>query len=304
MIFNNEFWRKYLVEKKGFIYIGLTYVLWGFLPLYWKMIVGLKPMMIFSYRIVMSLVLVMAILFYRKQVREFFGLLKDFNTMKRLVTSSLLISINWYLFIYAVTTGNILQSSMGYYMTPLVMILIGIFILREKMARYEKMAVIFAAIGIGIMIFKYGEIPYIALGLALSFAFYGLVKKTSKVNYMLSLGWETGIVLPIVLFIIFKGEVAGDGLLAMKSQSQVLLIAFSGVMTAVPLMLYGKGAPMLSMTSLGFMQFIAPTIQFFLAITVGGETLGVNDLISFGGIWIGLVVFSVGKMINIRKVKY
>lgn len=291
------------MEKKGFIYIGLSYLMWGFLPLYWKMIVGLSPIMIFSYRIVTSLILVISILFFRGQIKEFFSVISDKAILKRLTAASLLIGLNWYLFIYAVTTGNILQSSMGYYMTPLVMILIALLILRERLAIYEKLAIAFAALGIAIMIFKFGQIPYIALGLAITFSFYGLVKKTSKVNYMISLGWETAIIMPIILFIVAKGEIAGQGILSLDSSFQLILVILSGVMTAVPLMFYGKGAPMLTMTSLGFMQFTAPTIQFVLAITVGGEKLGINNLISFGGIWIGLIIFSVGKILSIKQLK-
>lgn len=288
-------------EKKGFVYIGMSYLLWGFLPLYWKLISSLDSIMIFSYRIIMSLIFVLTILRIKGRIKEFINVMKNKKNIIQLIGASILISLNWYLFIYAVTSGNILQSSMGYYMTPLVMIVIGLVFLKEKVSKYETMAIIPAFVGILIMLFKYGEFPYIALGLALTFSFYGLIKKTTKINYMLSLAWETFIVSPLVIIIIFSGEVSGLGISSLSSLQEIILVLLSGVMTAVPLMFYGKGAPYLSMTSLGFMQFTAPTIQFILAITVGKEVLSTDSLVSFIGIWIGLIIFSTGKIMGLKN---
>lgn len=286
----------------GIIYAAGAFVVWGILPIYWKLLNQVSAGEIFAHRIIWSFVFVFGILIYQKRL----GLVKEMIFSKhyfiRNLISALFISANWFIYIWAVNSNNIVEASMGYYINPLILILLGMVVFKEKLGFWKTISVISAAIGVLIMTIQYGKVPWIALGLALSFALYGLMKKMVNIDSIIGLAIETLMITPICLiYIIFK-ESSGSGALSILPFSKVLLLLCSGVATATPLIWFAKGAKRIPLNMLGFFQYIAPTISLFLGVFLYKEQFTRVHLFSFGFIWIGITIYSLSQM-NILKDK-
>jgi len=281
---------------KGLLYGGLAFVLWGLLPLYWKLVSALNPYQIFAHRVFWSLIFIVAIMKHRKQFRSFMDLVKDKNNWIASFGPALFISINWLTYIWGVNNGYVIETSLGYYINPLVLTLFGALFYHEKLDRLQMIGIGLAGLGVLIKIIVYGRLPIIALILAISFAIYGLLKKQSKFTSLVGLGFETLIVgLPAFILILFS-EGSGHGINGNLPVSFWLLIALSGLVTAVPLLLYGEGTKRLPLKVVGFLQYIAPTIALFLGIFVFKEPFNTEELIPFLVIWSGLICFVISQV--------
>lgn len=289
--------------KSGLINAILAYVMWGLLPLYWKLFESVPAGEILSHRIVWSFVFVAALVAYQKRWGEIGKLLANKAALTRLTICSLLITANWLIFIWAVNNGHVIETSLGYYLTPLLNVLLGVLFLREKPNRGQWLAVALAGTGVLLVAVDYGSFPWISITLAGTFGLYGLAKKKVKQEASIGLLTETTIVLPLAL--LYGGYLAAkhaDTVWALPVSSVILLL-LSGVATALPLLFFAKAASRLPLSTLGFVQYIAPTISLILSLLVFNETISPVLLISFSFIWIALVVYAVASINGARATR-
>lgn len=283
-------------ERKGIVYAASAYLLWGFFPLYWKSISQVSSGEILASRIFWSFIttlLVVMVIGKRKELlADIKGLTRDKRQLLSLFLASLLISANWFLYIWAVNTDRIIETSLGYYINPLVSVLIGIVFLKERLAKTQVVAFFIALIGVLIMTFAYGRFPWVAFSLALSFAFYGLIKKTVKLEALRGLTIETFFIVPLAVTYYIFIFANGDAHFLQTDRLTDLLLLLSGAATAIPLLLFAKGAQKIPLYMIGFLQYIAPTLMLLLAVFVYGEHFGKVDFISFSLIWLSLLLFS------------
>jgi chloramphenicol-sensitive protein RarD len=276
---------------KGIIYAVLAYTLWGILPLYWKLLSFAQPLHILAFRIVMSLISVILLLVLQKN-GAWFRLFKDPSKRNLAIAAGLLITFNWGLFIWAVNNGHTIESSLGYYINPLISILLGLVFFRERLLPLQWAAFACAGLGVAIMTVSTGIFPWVSLGLALSFGFYGLVKKKIPVGSLESLAAETLVALPVgVLLLVFPpgnlSDLSGLGALPWAG------LLLSGVITAGPLYFFAQGTKYLPLSAMGFIQFISPTLQFLVGFFVFGEPFPKVNFIAFSFIWVSVIIYIV-----------
>ena len=294
-------------EKKGILSALGAYIIWGIFPLYWKGLQHVASEEVLAGRVIWSFILTLIFVVILKQWKM---LLVDFKQLWQhpksfwlLVTAAYLISLNWFLYIWAVNNNHIVESSLGYYMNPLVSVLLGIFFLKEKLSKAQVMSFIIAAIGVLILVISYGQIPWLSFGLALTFGVYGLLKKKVLVDATRGLVLETFFILPVAVayyvYVYFHGNIS---FLHTDIKTDVLIIG-TGIVTAVPLILFATGAQKIPLYLVGFIQYVSPTIMLFLGVIVYGESFSGIDLLSFSFIWVALILFSITKIIEVRKSK-
>lgn len=293
-------------QNTGIIYITSAYILWGFLPIYWKLVDHVPAGEVLAHRIVWSFVLMIGIVFFSKNWTHFMAECKSIITNKRrligITLASIFISINWLTFIWAVSSGHVVQASLGYYINPLISIILGVIVLKEKLTRGQYVALVIAGLAVINLTISFGVFPWISLVLAFSFAIYGLLKKTVEVSAMFGLTIETMLVTPIAaiyLFIIPKGAFLETSV----HLATPLLLIGTGIATAIPLLLFAHGAKRISLALLGFLQYIAPTIMLIIGIFIFKETFSVAHIISFALIWVSLIIF-MSSLQRERKIQY
>ncbi|GAB6109657.1 EamA family transporter RarD [Fusibacter bizertensis] len=289
---------------KGLLMGGFAFVIWGLLPLYWKLVKAITPYEIFSQRVVWSFVFVLLIMLYKGNLAKLKGLIMSLKQWRKIALPAIFISINWLLYIWAVNNDFVLETSLGYYMNPLILTLFGTVFFKEKLDKYKIIGLTLAGVGVIFKTILYGKIPIIALTLAFCFAAYGLLKKKSSLDSLTGLGFETFVIgVPSLFYLIFI-EASGEGIIGNLSIWFWVLIATSGVVTAIPLLLYAESTKLLPLNVVGFLQYIAPTIALFLGIFVFGEPFGITELIPFVIIWIGLLFFSYSqfKLISAKSI--
>lgn len=273
-----------------------AYVAWGLLPVYWKLLGGVPALEILSHRILWSLVFVALILLFQGRIKEAAAVFSKPRTVSMLVLSSLLIGGNWLLYIWAVNSGKVLETSLGYYINPLVSVLFGFIFFRERMKPIQWAAIGVATVGVLFQVIRYGRWPWVALGLALSFALYGLIRKQVRVEAIPGLFAETAfLVIPAIIFIIHEGIVSQGAFLAGSLSRDIFLLG-TGVVTSMPLLWFAFGARRLRLSTIGFMQYIAPTLTFILGTAVFHEPLDFPKIVTFICIWIALVLYSLGSL--------
>ena len=294
-------------EKNGVLLAVLAYIIWGVLPVYWKNLDNVPSAEILVSRIVWAFISTLLLVLLMKNGRH---LKEDLKTLWRsqrsfwsLFGASVLISGNWFLYIWAVNHGYLVQTSLGYYINPLVSVLLGIFFLKEKLSGAQKTAFLLATIGVIILSLSYGKFPWLSFALAISFAVYGLVKKQIQLDALRGLTIETFFITPIALGY-YVWLFVGDRAIFLQSdlKTDVLLI-FTGVATALPLVLFAKGAQRMPLYMVGFLQYIAPTMMLFLGVVVYGETFAKIDFLSFAFIWAALILFAGSKLIEVLRMK-
>lgn len=268
-----------------------AYLLWGFLPLLLHPLGQAGAVLVVAERTLYSLLLLAIILAVSGRFGEVKGFLRDRRKLRGLALSSVLLAGNWLLYVYAVTHDEVLQASFGYFINPLVNIAIGMVLLGERQSRWQTISIGIAVIGIGIQGAALGEIPYIALGLALSFGLYGYFRKTAMLGPATGLFAETLMIAPLaVAYVIY--DFAMHGLGVHGDPTMLVLLALTGPGTAVPLLLFAFAIRRLRLTTMGMFQYLAPSIQFLLAVFVFREQLNGTLLASFALIWLSLAVFS------------
>ena len=286
--------------NKGIIYAAGAYIIWGLLPLYWKALSDVPAGQILAHRIVWSLVFVGIILTFRHNWQWLRGALRRPRVLLTFALSGTLLAVNWFTYIWGVNAGFIVETSLGYFINPLVNVLLGYLVLKERLRPAQWLALGVALAGVLYLTFSYGAIPWIALTLAFSFGIYGLIRKTAPLNSAEGLFLETAVLfLPALGFLLLM-QSQGAGSFANGSVSTTLLLAGAGIVTSVPLLLFASGARRITLTSLGLLQYIAPTLQFLIGVLVYGEEFGPARVIGFGLIWLALALYSI-ESINHRR---
>ena len=286
--------------KKG-LACGLgAYVLWGVLPVYWKLLDDVLPFEILSSRFMWSCVFVALLIIFQGKLPLFLtevkSIFSSFKTGAAMVSAAFVISINWGSFIWAVNNGHIVETSMGYYINPLVSVLFAVLFLRERLNKMQIAAVLCACVGVASMVWSFGKLPWVSLTLAVSFALYGLIKKLLPVSSLTSIMLETLIITPLALMYEYTLWQQGVSFYASGDMQVLCLLAGAGAVTAVPLLLFTAGAKLLPLKIIGFLQYISPTLTLLLGVFVYGEPFTASHLLAFGWIWAALVLFVVSQL--------
>lgn len=269
-----------------------AYLIWGLLPLYLKLLQGVPPLEFVGWRILFTVPVCLAIVFFRRQGAELLAALRNPRVLAALLASALLIGGNWVIYILAVQSDHVLAASLGYYINPLLNVLLGTLFLREKLSRMQWLAVAIAALGVGALAWGAREMLFISLSLATSFALYGLVRKLAPVGSLPGLTTETLLLtVPAIGVLTYYGS-GGAELHFGHEWRNSWVLAGSGIATAVPLLLFATAARRMDYSALGFVQFLAPTIQFGLSLAVFGEALRPIQLFAFVLIWSAIAVFT------------
>ena len=294
-------------EKSGVLLAISSYLIWGILPVYWKSIDNVPSAEILVSRVVWAFISTLLLILLLKNGRYLFEDIKSLWKSKLnfwlLFLASVLISGNWFLYIWAVNNGFLVQTSLGYYINPLISVLLGVFFLKEKLSHAQKVAFILATIGVFILTFSYGQFPWLSFVLAISFAVYGLLKKQIKLDALRGLTIETFFITPLALGYYIWLFIDNQAVFLHSDVKTDTLLIFTGVATALPLVLFAKGAQRIPLYMLGFLQFIAPTMMLFLGVIIYKESFGTVDLFSFIFIWIGLILFTYSKVTEVLKIK-
>ncbi|MCH1627819.1 EamA family transporter RarD [Fredinandcohnia quinoae] len=296
--------------KIGVIYTSIAYIAWGVLPLYWKLIDKISAIEILAHRVVWSFVFVLGIVFLTKKgnslIESLKFLLKNRISLVWVIASSILISINWVTYIWAVNSEHIIEASLGYYINPLISVLLGIIVLKERLLFWQAISFIIAGVGVLILTIQYGSFPWVAVTLALSFGFYGLTKKLTKLDSLIGLTLETMVVTPIaLLYLLFLYRGGVDAFSSANLDVKLLLIG-AGMATALPLLWFASGAKRIPLSMIGILQYIAPTISLILGVFLYHEHFSKAHLITFICIWLALLIYSLSntKMLTSIQPKF
>lgn len=285
-------------QVKGIIFGLSAYLLWGILPVYWKLVEQVSPYQVLAHRIIWSFVFMLLILMVTGKVKSCYQEIKGvFAEPKKLLiiaTASVVVSANWCTYIWAVNSERVVEASLGYYINPLISVLLAIIFLREKLSLWQVVSFVLAAVGVLNLVLHFGAIPWAALLLATTFAFYALVKKLVSVSTMTGITLETMLVTPAALIYLFNVQQQGQGAFGTDLAITLCLMG-TGVVTAVPLLLFAAGTKHLTLSMIGFMQYIAPTITLALGVFLYHEPFTGVHQASFSFIWIALVIFSLAK---------
>lgn len=291
-------------QKLGIIYTAGAYILWGILPIYWKWIQDISAFEILAHRIVWSFVFMsLIIVVLQKQqlfLKECRRILKNKRQMIGITLASVTISINWVTYILAVNTDHVVEASLGYYINPLVSILLGMIFLQERFSKAQWLAFALAGTGVLYMTLKFGSVPWLALLLAFSFGTYGLLKKLVPLNAMFGLTIETLIVTPAALFFLVQQQ-SGPWASVNWGSLTTLLVFGAGVVTAVPLLLFSAGAKRIPLSMVGFLQYFAPTIMLVIGVFLYDEPFTSVHAVAFTFIWSGLAVYTMARMKRMKK---
>jgi len=284
----------------GYLYALQAFFAWGILPLFWKLLHHVESIEVLSHRIFWSFAFLILLLLFRKE-KNTWQLLKQKQTRNKLICTSLLIGFNWGLFIYAVNSNQIVEASLGYYINPIINVLLGMIILKEKLDKLKLSALIIASLSVIYLTIDYGHFPWIAIFLATSFGFYGLLKKTTGVEAIPALSIETFLLTPIATIYIIYLFINNSGSFIYTNLSTDIYLILTGVVTTLPLYWFAKGAQRIPLSAIGFMQYIGPTLMLLIGIFIYGESFKSEQIIAFSLIWVALALYSFSMIRNTRK---
>lgn len=278
------------VTRTGVAFALGAYVSWGLFPAFWKLVAGVPAPEVLAHRIVWSLAFVLVMVAWSGRWREILSALENRRMLATLSASTLCVSFNWLTFIWAVAEGRVLETSLGYFLNPLVNVLLGVAILKERLRPLQWTAVGLAASGVLALAVGTGSPPWVALALAISFGIYGLLRKRAPMAPLTGLAVETGLLAPLALAYLAWTGLSGGGAFGRQSEASLLLIA-GGLITALPLMWFAAAAARLRYSTLGFFQYLAPTGHFLLAVLAYDEPLTFWHLVTFGAIWTAIALY-------------
>jgi len=286
--------------NKGILYAGAAFVSWGILPVFWKQLQHVPPEQALAHRIVWCFVLL--VLFQLLSGRTaWLGMIKK-NPASALpfMGTALLLGINWFVYIWAINASFIVETSLVYFINPIVSVLLGVLFLHERVRAWQWLAIGVAVAGVSWLTFSYGALPWIALTLAVSFAFYGLVRKTASYGSLEGLSLEVGILFFFALGYLVYVAQAGAGAFGHVDRVTDALLAASGLLTAIPLLLFAAGARRIRLVSVGLLQYLAPTLQLIIGVGLYGEPFPTERVVGFSLIWAALLIYSVEAIVRAR----
>lgn len=281
--------------NQGYWYAIVAYTAWGLLPIYWKIFSKISAWEILSQRIIWSVAFVVILVLASKKWNSIKKAVPNWNSRIRIIISSLLIASNWTIYIWAVNNGHMIEASLGYYINPLISVLLGVFFLGERLKSLQWGAMGVALVGVLILTINYGQFPWIALSLAITFGLYGLAKKKIQAEPLAGLTLETIVVFPLALLYLLIFQHGGKAWFVL-SWWQLIALLLAGVATALPLLWFAEAAKRLPLSIMGFFQYLAPTITLILGLFLYHESFSEIDLISFSCIWVALVIYSMQMM--------
>jgi chloramphenicol-sensitive protein RarD len=289
--------------QTGPLYAILAYGAWGVLPVYWKFFGNVPAVEVLSHRMIWSAVFLCGILLAQRRLPDLVALLKSPQQVKVLLLTATLLSCNWGLYIYGVNSDRVVETSLGYYINPLVTVLLGFVFLKERLHRGQQMAVLLATVGVGYFIWELGTVPWIGLGLAITFAFYGLLRKVVQAGPLVGLAVETLLITPVVLLFVSYLAMNGTSHFGETPLKTVLFMG-AGVATSMPLLWFNNAAKRLRLSTLGFFQYLAPSIALVLGVFLYGEPFTPAHIVTFGCIWAALAIYSVTSLHSRRAVSH
>lgn len=278
------------------------YILWGLLPIFWKLLAGVNSAYVLAQRIVFSCVFCLAVILIRKNGGEIGRIIKNKSERRMFFLCGILISINWGVYILTVAMGRILEASLAYYMNPLFSVLIGAIFFKEKLSRVQWASVALAFAGVMFSVIRYGEVPYLAIIIGLSFALYGALKKGIKADSETSICMETMAVLPIAIVFIAYAQFSGFTTFSSLTTAEALLLIATGPITSIPLMLFAKGIKGTSIVTSGILMYINPTLQLLVGVFIYNEAFTQTNAITFAFVWAAVILFVFDSLRKHKKV--
>lgn len=278
------------------------YILWGLLPIFWKLLAGVNSAYVLAQRIVFSCVFCLAVILIRKNGGEIGKIIKNKSERRKFFLCGILISINWGVYILTVAMGRILEASLAYYMNPLFSVLIGAIFFKEKLSRVQWASVALAFAGVMFSVIRYGEVPYLAIIIGLSFALYGALKKGIKADSETSICMETMAVLPIAIVFIAYAQFSGFTTFSSLTTAEALLLIATGPITSIPLMLFAKGIKETSIVTSGILMYINPTLQLLVGVFIYNEAFTQTNAITFAFVWAAVILFVFDSLRKHKKV--
>jgi chloramphenicol-sensitive protein RarD len=286
--------------NRGTWYAIGPYALWGLLPVYWKWLRYVPATQVLCHRILWSFITLFVIILISRQWRAFREAIANLRVLRAYAMAAVLISINWLTYIWAVNAGFIVETSLGYFINPLLSVLLGVVFFRERLRPWQWAAIALATAGVVYLTYAYGSLPWIALTLAATFGAYGLVKKTAPLGSLHGLTLETGVLLvPAIMFLVYSDRAGNGALFNSGAISDGLLMA-AGIITAVPLLLFSSAARRIPLSLIGILQYIAPTLQFLLGVLVYKEPFTATKFMGFGIVWAALIIYGVEGLMAYR----
>lgn len=278
--------------RSGIIYAALAFLCWGLFPIYFHALGDVPPMQILAHRMLWSLVFLLTILMLRRQWK-WLQLVRQPKIFFSFVLSALLLSANWLVYIWSVTNQHVIEASLGYFINPLVNIMLGYLILKERLRPIQWVAIGIAALGVGWLTWQAGTVPWIALFLALSFGGYGLLRKTAALGALEGLSFETIVLFPLAAGYVIWLTINGQNMfINTDSDTTRVLLVMAGPLTAIPLLLFATGARKIPLSILGLLQYLSPTLQFLLGVWLFKEAFTADRLVGFAMIWAALALFA------------
>jgi chloramphenicol-sensitive protein RarD len=279
------------MQNKGILYAAGAYITWGLFPIYWKWLKHVPALELLSHRIIWSFVIMALFLLAVRQMGDFRKLALNWKVTRIYLIAAVLIGINWLTYVWAVNAGYIVETSLGYFINPLLSVSMGVLFLRERLRRWQLLPISLATIGVIYLTIAYGRLPWIALVLAFSFGLYGLVKKLAPLSSLYGLTFETGILfLPALIFLGVQEATGSASFLHTGSTTDLLLIG-AGVVTTIPLLMFASAVQRIPLSMVGIMQYIAPTLQFLLGVLIYKEPFSATQAVGFGIVWLALIIF-------------
>jgi chloramphenicol-sensitive protein RarD len=278
--------------RAGAAFALLAFGAWGAVPLFWRAIARVPSLEVLAHRVAWSMLVLVALVVVLRQGREVRAVLGSWSRLRYLLASGALITVNWGLFIWAVQNGHLLDASLGYFVNPLVNVALGVVLLRETVRPLQRVSIAVAALGVLVLVVGLHRLPWIALVLATTFGAYGLLRKLAPVEAIVGLTVETMLVTPIAVAYLARQTLAGESAFVQWSPAFVAFVALAGPITALPLVWFAAAARRLPLSTLGFFQYLAPTLQFLIAVVVFREPLRPLQLASFAAIWLALAIYT------------
>ena len=288
-------------DRKSIIQVFAAYVLWGVLPVFWKLLAEMNSFYVLATRIVWSAIFCLLLIVITKKSEELKRVLQNGQLRKTLMCSGIAVAVNWGIYIYAVNGNHILDASLAYYMNPLMVIALGFFLFQEKLMVRQWIAIGIAALGIMIAVVAYGEFPIFAIVIGASFAIYSAIKKNVKCDGLVSTFVEAAFLTPFALAYIVWAEIGQAGAIGVFEGMQFMLFPMAGIVTSVPLLIFSMGVSKVPMSLTGILMYVNPTLQLLIGVLLYHETFDIAKGIMFVCVWIGVVLFVSARKRNIRN---
>jgi chloramphenicol-sensitive protein RarD len=284
----------------GVLYALAAFLLWGAAPLFFKALQPAMPLEILSHRVLWSLLLMVALVLAMRDPRDVVRALSSTGRVGIFMVTTCLVTTNWLLFIWAVNSNHIIQTSLGYYINPLVNVILGVLFLSERLNRYQVFSVALAAVGVASLVINLGELPWVSLTLAVTFGFYALIRKKMAIDPLIGLLIETAMLTPFAAFYLIWIANLGTAHFSLDNPGLAGLLAVSGFVTALPLIFFNFGAQRLKLSTIGLMQYISPTLQLAVGVLLFGEAFTLAHVMAFGLIWLALAIYSADAFLGRR----